>query len=94
MVSRLQPLNPIYNHAVHALSHAFVNRGAAPSAAGRMATGEIFALMHRQALMMSFADVFHALMLFVLIISPVLLLLKAAPAKHQSGAAAMGEAIG
>jgi hypothetical protein len=90
----LQPLNPIYEHAVRTLSHAFVTRGASPAASLQMATAEIYAMMQRQALMMSFADVFRALMLFVLIISPILLLLKPGPNAHRGGAAAMGEALG
>jgi DHA2 family multidrug resistance protein len=94
MVSNLQPLNPIYEHAIRTLSHAFATRGAAPSAALHMATGEIYALMQRQALMMSFEDVFRALMLFVLVISPIVLLLKRGPAARRSGAEAIGEAIG
>ena len=94
MVSGLQPLNPIYEHAVRTLSHAFAVRGAAPAAALHMATGEIYALMQRQALMMSFEDVFRALMLFVLIISPTLLLLKRGPATHRGAAGAVGEVIG
>ncbi|MDA8351220.1 MAG: DHA2 family efflux MFS transporter permease subunit [Pseudomonadota bacterium] len=94
MVSGLQPLNPIYEHAVRTLSHAFATRGAAPAAAVHMAIGEIYAMMQRQALMMSFEDVFRALMLFVLVISPILLLLKRGPTEHRSGAEAAGEAIG
>ena len=79
MVSGLQPLNPVFEHALHTLAGAFSTHGAAPAAALHMATGEIYALMQRQALMMSFEDVFWALMLFVLVISPILLLLKRGP---------------
>ncbi len=94
MVSALQPLNPIYEHTVRTLSHAFAARGAAPAASLHMAIAEIYAMMQRQALMMSFADVFRALMLFVLVISPILLLLKSGPTEHRSGAETMGEALG
>ena len=94
MVSALQPLNPLYEHALRTLAHAFATRGAAAGAALHMATAEIYALMQRQALMMSFADVFRALMLFVLVVSPLLLLLKGGPTEHRGGPAAAGEAIG
>ena len=93
LVSRLQPLNPVYERTVHMLSHALANRGVSPVVAVRMATGEIYALMQRQALMMSFDDVFWALMLFVLAISPILLLLKHGPAEHGHTAPQTSEAV-
>jgi DHA2 family multidrug resistance protein len=83
LVSGLQPLNPVYVRSAHALAQLLARHGAAPVAAARMASGEIYALMRRQALMMSFDDVFRALMLFVLVISPLLLLLKRAPGDQR-----------
>ena len=82
LVSRLQPLNAAYVHAVHVLTRMFASRGAAPAAASRMAVGQIYALMQRQALMMSFDDVFWALMIFVVVIWPLLMLLKRPPTDH------------
>ncbi len=89
LVSRLQPLNPPYEHAVHVLTRLFAARGASPAAASHMAVGQIYAFMQRQVLMMSFDDVFWALMVFVVVISPVLLLLKRPTAHdgHDAGSA-------
>ena len=92
LVSRLQPLNAAYVHAVHVLTRMFASRGAAPAAAAHMAMGQIYALMQRQVLMMSFDDVFWALMIFVIVISPMLLLLKAPPARHGRGGEATAKA--
>ena len=86
LVSRLQPHNAAYVHAVHVLARLFASRGASPAAASRMAVGQIYAFMQRQVLMMSFDDVFWALMLFVVAISPILLLLKRPPADRGHGA--------
>ena len=93
LVSGLQPLNPVYVHTVHKLTQAFVTRGASPAEAAHMAIGEIYSLMQRQVLMMSFDDVFHALMLFVIVISPLLLLLKRGPTSHGRDRERVGEAI-
>ncbi len=82
LVSRLQPLNAAYMHTVHVLTRMFIDRGAAPAAAAHMAVGHIYAVMRRQVLMMSFNDVFWALMIFVIAISPMLLLLRRPPAHH------------
>ncbi|MGC8522080.1 MAG: DHA2 family efflux MFS transporter permease subunit [Steroidobacteraceae bacterium] len=94
MVGALQPLNPIYENARQTLAHALATHGAAPSAALHIATAELYALMQRQALMLSFEDVFRALMLFVLLISPLLLLLRPGPTGRRGGREALGEAIG
>ncbi len=91
LVSRLQPLNPPYVHAVHALARMFVSRGAAPAAASHMAVGQIYAFMRRQVLMMSFDDVFFALMIFVVTISPILLLLRRPPARDGDEAGGVTE---
>ena len=79
LVSRLQPYNAAYVHTVHVLARLFASRGASPAAASRMAVGQIYAFMQRQVLMMSFDDVFWALMIFVVAISPILLLLRRPP---------------
>lgn len=93
LVSRLQPLNAPYLHAVHVLTRTFVSRGAAPEAAAHMAVGQIYAWMQRQALMMSFDDVFWALMIFVIMILPVVLLLRPPPAHHGRRAAAAVDSV-
>ena len=91
LVGRLQPLNPVFEHTVHSLAHAFTAHGVPPAAAAHMAIGQIYALMQRQALMMSFDDVFWALMLFVVVVAPILLLLKRGPTDHRHRAAPAGE---
>ncbi len=84
LVDGLQPLDAAYMHAVHVLTRLFISRGAAPALAARMAVGRIYELMQRQVLMLSFDDVFWALMLFVIAVSPVLLLLRTPPARGGS----------
>ncbi len=83
LVSRLQPLNPLYTHAVQGMARLLETHGAAPAAATRMAVGTLYSLMERQATMMAFDDVFWALMVFVLVIFPVVLMLKHGPAERD-----------
>ena len=92
LVAGLQPLNPVYVNSVHKLARALAQHGAAPAAAKSMAIGEIYAMMLRQAQMLSFDDVFYALMLFVILISPTLLLLKSRPGEESHGPEGVGEA--
>ena len=94
LVSGLQPLNPVYAHTVDTLTHAMIARGVAPTAAAHMAIAQIYALMQRQVLMLSFDDVFHALLLFVVVISPLLLLLKRGPAAQRRPSNRASEAVG
>lgn len=82
LVSQLQPLNVPYQHTVQMLTQHLIDLGAAPAAAAHMAVAHIYAAMQRQVLMMSFDDVFWALMIFVIVISPVLLLLKRPLSDH------------
>ena len=91
LVAGLQPLNPVYVNSVHTLSQALARHGAAPAAAHSMAVAEIYAMMLRQAQMMSFDDVFYALMLFVILISPTLLLLKSRPGDEEHHAEGVRE---
>ena len=82
LVSRLQPLNPAYQHALHGMTRLFESHGASHAAATHMAIATLYRTMQRQVLMLSFNDVFWALMVFVVAIFPVVLLLKRGPTDH------------
>ena len=92
LVSHLQPLNPIYQRAVNGMAHLLATRGASPAAASHAAVATLYQMMQRQALMMAFDDVFWALMLFVVIVFPIVLLLKRGPADHGRGTGHASEA--
>ena len=79
LVVGLQPLNPVYAHAIRSLSHTLIARGAPPAAAAHMAVGMLYRMVQRQASMMAFIDVFWALGLFIAVILPIVFLLKRTP---------------
>jgi MFS transporter, DHA2 family, multidrug resistance protein len=79
LVAGLQPLNPVYEHAIRSLTQTLTARGAAPAAASRMAVGALYQIVQRQADMMAFNDVFWALAVFIFVILPIAFLLKRAP---------------
>ncbi|HZT01941.1 MAG TPA: DHA2 family efflux MFS transporter permease subunit [Steroidobacteraceae bacterium] len=83
LIAGLQPLNPVYAHGVHALTHTLIARGAPPAAASRMAVGTLYQIVQRQANMMAFNDAFWALMLFIIVILPILFLMKRTPLERE-----------
>ncbi|HVC31697.1 MAG TPA: DHA2 family efflux MFS transporter permease subunit [Steroidobacteraceae bacterium] len=86
MVAGLQPLNPVYRHAISSLAAALVSRGAPVAQASRMALAELYQTVVRQAHMMAYLDVFWTLMLFVLCVVPSIFLLRSRPpAAHPAG---------
>ena len=82
LVARLQPLNPTYEHGIHALTRALIARGAPPAAAAQMAVGVLYRIVQRQADMMAFNDVFWALMVFIVVTLPTIFVLKSSPLHH------------
>ncbi|MEO5866492.1 MAG: DHA2 family efflux MFS transporter permease subunit [Sphingomonas sp.] len=84
MVANLNPLNPNYNDWLSRASGAFGSTGdtVTPLAV-------LFAQMQRQVAMVSFLNVFHSLMIVVLVVTPLVLLMR--PPKE--GAAA-GQGMG
>jgi DHA2 family multidrug resistance protein len=83
LVARLQPLDPAYAHRIQSLASALVARGAPPAAASHMAVGALYRILRRQADMMAFNDLFWALMIFIIVILPMVLLLKHVPLERE-----------
>jgi len=83
LIVRLQPLNPVYAHGIRSLTSALAARGAPPVAASHMAIGALYQMVLRQADMMAFNDLFFALMLFIIVILPMVLLLRHVPLQHE-----------
>ena len=96
LIAGLQPLNPVYVHGVHSLAQTLTARGAPPAAAARMAMGELYQLVLRQADMMAFNDVFWAMTVFIVVILPIVFLLKRTPLErgHSRGAEPAGSHAG
>ncbi|MGH8322551.1 MAG: EmrB/QacA family drug resistance transporter, partial [Steroidobacteraceae bacterium] len=84
LVETLNPLNPNYTDYLNSLTHALVGRGQVALQASGEAMGTLYASVERQALMLSFIDVFHALMIVILAAIPLLLLMQ--PGKHSAAA--------
>ena len=96
LVAGLQPLNPVYVHGIRSLAQTLIARGAPPAAAARMAMGELYQLVLRQADMMAFNDVFWAMTVFIVVVLPIVFLLKRAPREreHSRGAEPAGSHAG
>ncbi len=76
-VETLNPLNPNYNQAVHSLSQAYAAQGLPPGQTETMATAQILHQVQQQALMLSYVDIFHIMMIIIFCSVPLALLLKA-----------------
>jgi DHA2 family multidrug resistance protein len=84
MVGALQPLNPVYRQALHALSADLASRGVTVAQASQLAVAELYLRVVREAHMMAYLDVFWALMLFVLLMVPLIFVIRSrAPAAHS-----------
>jgi DHA2 family multidrug resistance protein len=83
MVGALQPLNPVYRYALHALSADLVSRGVTVAQASQIAVAELYRRVVREAHMMAYLDVFWALMIFVLLMVPLIFVIRSrAPEAH------------
>ncbi len=76
LVEGLNPLNPNYREVISRMTHALVGSGQNPAAAPALAIGELYRAMERQATMLSYVDVFHVLMVIVLVSIPVLFFMR------------------
>jgi DHA2 family multidrug resistance protein len=83
LVERLNPLDPNYSEWMRNAADLF-GGGGAPGVPNPTALAVLYQQVLRQATMLSFLDVFHALMIVVLIVSPVALLMRP-PRKGQGG---------
>ncbi len=73
MVELLNPLNPNYTAGLNQLIHRLIGQGQSAANASGEAVATLYRSMQRQASMMSFVDVFHVLMIVVLVSIPLLL---------------------
>ncbi|MGN6271173.1 MAG: DHA2 family efflux MFS transporter permease subunit [Sphingomonas sp.] len=83
LVERLNPLDPNYSDWISTASGLF-GGGGSPGLPNQTALAVLYQQVQRQAAMLSFLDVFHALMIVVLIVSPVALLMRS-PKRGQGG---------
>lgn len=83
-VARLNPLNPVYHHAMERLTHALTARGLSAVAAGRVATAMIYREVVREAAMFSYVEVFHVLMWVVFASVPLVLLMHSTKTSERS----------
>jgi DHA2 family multidrug resistance protein len=84
----LHPLNPNYLFGIDQITRDLVSRGQSQLAASQMAVGELYRAMLKQATMLAFIDSFWVLMVFILIITPTIFLLRRNPKVDQASAAA------
>jgi len=80
LVERLNPLDPNYNEWIAKASHLF---GGGPGNQGALAM--LYQQVQRQASMLAFLDVFRALMIVVIVVSPVALLMRKPKGKMAGG---------
>jgi len=85
LVEGLNPLNPTYTAGVNNLSHALIGQGQSAANATGVAVASLYGIVQRQAAMLSFIDVFHVLMIVVLMTLPLLLFMQ-----RPKGVAAQG----
>jgi DHA2 family multidrug resistance protein len=83
LVERLNPLDPNYSDWMSTAGGLF-GGGGSPGVPDPTALAVLYQQVQRQAAMLSFLDVFHALMIVVLIVSPVALLMRS-PKRGQGG---------
>lgn len=76
-VENLNPLNPNYNQAVNSISQALQAQGVPQGQAGPMATAQIYHQLQQQALMLSYVDIFHLMMIVLFIALPLVFFMRA-----------------
>ncbi|HEX4050096.1 MAG TPA: DHA2 family efflux MFS transporter permease subunit [Steroidobacteraceae bacterium] len=92
MVTTLNPLNPNYTVGLNQIIHGLTARGQSAANASAAATAALYQTVQRQAMMLSFIDIFYILMIVVIVAIPLLLLLqkpggaagRAAAAEHAA----------
>jgi DHA2 family multidrug resistance protein len=70
------------------LTQYFIDHGSSAAAAGQLAMGQMFAMVERQASMLSFIDAFRLLGLFFALLIPVCMLLRRPPAPGKDAVGA------
>jgi len=85
LVEQLNPLNPNFQDWIQTAAPLFGGGGQPGAMADPTTLAVLYQQMQRQAAMLSFLDVFHALMIVVLIVSPVALLMRKPKGKAAGG---------
>jgi len=75
-VETLNPLNPNYTRGVNAIAHGLMSNGMTQAQALHAAPAQLYRALGRQALMLSYIDVFHVLMWVVFATVPLVFLLR------------------
>ncbi len=76
-VETLNPLNPNYNQAVNSLAQAYAAQGLPPGETDTMAAAQILHQAQQQAMMLSYLDIFHVMMIVIFCSVPLVFFLKA-----------------
>jgi DHA2 family multidrug resistance protein len=76
LVEILNPFNPTYIAALDRLTQDLVDRGHSAARAADEAVATIYGVMQQQATMLAFIDVFHVLMIVVILAMPLLLVMR------------------
>jgi DHA2 family multidrug resistance protein len=76
LVTTLNPLNPNYTVGINQIIHGLTDRGQSAASASAAAVATVYESMQRQAVMLSFINVFFILMIVVIVAIPLLLLLQ------------------
>jgi DHA2 family multidrug resistance protein len=76
LVTTLNPLNPNYTVGLNQIIHGLTDRGQSAASASAAAVATLYQSMQRQAMMLSFINVFYILMVVVIVAIPLLLLLQ------------------
>lgn len=84
LVERLNPLDPNYSNWMQTAGPLFGGGGSA-AAPSQTALAVLYQQVTQQATMLSFLDVFHALMIIVLIVSPVAFLMRSPKRGKRAG---------
>ena len=76
LVEMLNPLNPTYTAGIDHLTQGLLDRGQSAANASREAVATLYGIVQQQAAMLSFIDVFHVLMIVVILAMPLLLVMQ------------------
>jgi DHA2 family multidrug resistance protein len=87
LVETLNPLNPNYANGVQGAAQVLQGHGQSPTDATMQATDLLYRALGQQAQMLSYVDVFHTLMIMVLLAIPLLFLMQGTKGKPQGAAA-------
>jgi DHA2 family multidrug resistance protein len=91
MVAGLNPLNPNYTVGLNQIVHGLIDRGQSAANASAEAMAMLYQTVQRQAMMLSFIDVFNILLVVVVVAIPLLLLIQSPRSRAAAARAAAAE---